>query len=531
MDSEQKKFSSKIDELRDKEEKLKIEKSLVLKNALHSQDVVEIQKAQNYISSVSDKKTTTSNKSLLIDPQAVTSNGFLDKNYRVSYNVLRNMAKVPIIKAIIETRKEQVLSFCEPQKNKYSVGFVVKPKDHDESKDLSKAQQSRIKELTSFILNCGDKANTFHGDTFNSFTRKFMDDSLTLDQGTWENVYARSGKELVEFMATDGATYRIADSFNDESRHKEKLVRGYLPYYVQVYNGAISAEFYPWELTFAVRNPQSNIYSFGYGKSELEDLISTVTSIINADSYNSNYFKVGANPKGILKVSGNISTSRLEEFKNHWQSQVAGVRNAHKLPVIEADKMDFISTQTNNKDMEYGKYQEYLIKLACAAYKIDPSEVGFPMSGSSDSAPMFEGNNEARLKYSKDKGLKPLLKFYQHYLNRNIMEIKDPNYEIEFVGLDAETPEQELEKNIKEVSNYKTVNEVRKSVGLDPLDDGDIILNPVMLQAKQMAMMGDEESNDYMDESGDMGMDSLGEEEENPFMKAIQVETDRILSE
>lgn len=518
-------FSKYIDDLKEREEILNIEKSLILKNAYETKDALAIQKAQQYVNQI-ESKGDFKPKSLILNPQQFTSGGFLEKNYRVSYDVLRNMARIPIIKAVIETRKEQIMSFCEPQRNKYSTGFVIKPKSYDESKDLTKEQQKRIDELTEFMLNCGENKNSFHGDNFNSFIRKFLDDSLILDQGTWENIYGRNGKDLVEFIATDGASYRIADSYNDEKDSGEKKKNGYLPYYVQVYNGNIFEEFYPWELTFAIRNPQTSIFSNGYGKSELEDLIETATSIINADMYNSNYFKVGSNPKGILRVTGNINTSRLEEFRNHWQSQMSGVRNAHKLPIIEAEKMDFINTQSSNKDMEYGMYQEYLIKLVCGSYKIDPSEIGFNMGNSNGQAPMFEGNNEARIKYSRDKGLKPLLKFLQRYLNKHLLSIKDANYVIEFVGLDSETPEQELDRKTKEVQSIKTLNEVRAENGLEPLEWGDNLLNPVALQLQQVQSMGNQESNQFMDQE-----ESENEpKEENPFLKSMINETEKFFN-
>lgn len=492
-----------------------IERDLMIKKALSSGSADVILKAQTYLSQI-EKRTETNQKSMLIDPMMLTTSiGFKEKQIKVSYTVLRKMSYIPVIKAIIETRKEQILSFCEPQADKYSTGFIVRPKrksygDNNQAK-ITTAQQKEIDRITDFILNCGTNQNEWHGDSFESITRKCLQDSLALDQLCFEVIHNKKG-EPIEWLAVDGATVRLADNtdkFGNTLPHIE-LVNGYAPLAVQTYMNKVIAEFYPWELCFGIRNPSSDIYSNGYGRSELEDLIETVTSLLNADQYNANYFKVGSNPKGILKVTGNINESRIQEFRAQWQTQMAGVNNAHKLPIIEAEKMDFISTQGNNKDMEYSKYYEFLLKIACAVYKIDPSEIGFPMSGSSDAKPMFEGNNEARLKYSRDKGLKPLLKFYQQKIQRYIIERLNPEYELIFSGIDSETAEQQLEADIKKVTNYQTVNEIRKKNDLKDLPDGDIILNPVMLQNKQMAMMGDPESNEAIDQ-----------EDENPFNKAV----------
>jgi len=495
-----------------------IKKGLLIKEALSTDDPTTILKAQSYLKAIEERGDSRP-KSLILDNTFFSGQGWKEKSYSVSYELLRGMARTPIIKSIVETRVEQVVDFMTPQEDRYSTGFIIRPKRKahfsDEEEKLKPEQIKRASEITDWIMNCGPNANEWHGDDIDSFTRKVVRDSLSFDQMCWENVENRRG-DLTEIIAVDGASFRLTDQINEEDyekltsikqvlgkEEKKNHVKGYPPYYLQVYQGRIIAQFYPWEMCFGIRNAQTSILSNGYGRSELEDLVQTVTSLLNVDQYNANYFKVGSNPKGILRVTGNVSNERLDEFKSQWQAQMAGVHNAHKLPVIEADKMDFITTQGTNKEMEYSKYQEFLIKVGCAVFKMDPSEIGFPMSGSSDAKPMFEGNNEARLKHSKDKGLKPILKFYERKFQRYVIDRLDPEYEIKFVGLNAFTPEEELEAEIKKVQNFKTVNETRKEFGLDEHPDGDIILNPVMMQAKQMEAMNGmgQESDQFADDN------------------------------
>ncbi len=160
-------------------------------------------------------------------------------------------------------------------------------------------------------------------------------------------------------------------------------------------------------------------------------------------------------------------------------------------------------------------------------YKIDPSEIGFPMSGASDAKPMFEGNNEARLKYSRDKGLYPLLKFIQNKINKYIIHPITPNYTFYFVGLDGVTRNEEIEMDSKLISTYKTINEVRKERGLEPIKGGDIIANQQFMQAYQAMQQGAPESNQAVSDEGAVGSDWAlddNSEEENPFEKAINLE-------
>ena len=530
----------KIRRLDESQAKASIEKSLLLKEALTSNSAEDIFKAQGYLqrykrAGSTDPSQENVGKSMLIDPYSLNNSmGYAEKQYTVSYPVLRNMAKVPVIKSVIGTRVEQVVAFTEPQKDKHSTGFVIRPKrikpGQEDKEKITKAEEKDIEEITEFVLNCGTSDNEWHGDTLESLVRKFVPDSLTLDQGTFE-VVRDNTMEPIEVIATDGATFRIADSWDDDDYNGDKEeIDGHYPSFVQVWDGRIINDFYPWELCFGIRNPQSSIYSNGYGRSELEDLMGTVTSILHADQYNANYFKLGSNPKGILKVSGNVNTSRIDELRGQWGAQMAGVQNAHRMPVIEADKLDFINTQTSNKDMEYSQYYEFLIKLTCACYKIDPAEIGFPLPGSVTSAPMFEGNNEARLKYSQDKGLKPLLKFVAAKINKYVVSyMKDGKYEFVFAGIDSETAEMELEADIKKMgAGLMTLEAGLAKYGHKFDEEKDILLNPVYLQYKQMAAAeGGEGSNEYMDE--DYG-DEYEDEEENPFEKAFQESWD-ILNE
>lgn len=555
MSDTQQKIS--LDELNSQREKFFIQEQLILKKALESNNVNDIFKAQTYIKEL-QKREKTESKSLLVDPMMLDhSAGYKDKPYSLSYDVLRGMSKTHVIKSIIATRKEQVQAFCQPQKDKYSTGFIIQKKRRwtmNEKEDkLTKTEENRIEDIINFLLSCGNTENVWHADTFDVFISKIVEDSLTLDQCTWENVRNRGG-DLIEFFATDAATYRVADSYDDDFiRTKEVSVKGYTPSHVQIYMNRIVAEFYPWELGFGVRNPSTDIRLNGYGKSELEDMIQIVTAILNSDHYNANFFKVGSSPKGILKYTGNINQNTVEDFRRQWMAQVAGVANMHKIPIINADKLDFINTHVPNKDMEFSKYQEFLIKISCALYKIDPSEIGFPMQGSSDAKPMFEGNNEARLKYSKDKGLKPLLKRIEFWINKWLVSQLDKNFEFRFVGIESDKGEKDdLDEDIERLGNFMTFDEIRAKWNLEPMPDGNgtIIGNPIYyqnVQAKAMqAQNGDDGANGMMDDiygGSEEGAEkeknnpftnaennSDENEENNPFMKALKNELPGILS-
>lgn len=501
---------------------------LLLDKALHSNDPANIMKAQSFASNLINERESSDRKSYMIDQlDFVTSLGYKDKVSGLTYDMLRRMAMAPVISAIIKTRVNQVAAFAEPQRDRYSTGFKIFKKGKENGK-MTKAEQKTADDLTNFILNCG-RSGSFEADDFDGFTRKVIKDSLMYDQMTFEITRDRKGMPY-DIWATDAATYRIADSIDDEEYHgrERKKIKGYYPNYVQIDQGNVVAEFYPWDLCFGTRNADTNINNFGYGVSELEELINVITSMLWGDEYNRRFFSQGSMPKGIIRVDGSISPAKLQEFKQQWQAMITGVSNSHKTPIMEAGKMEFVNLQTSNKDMEYGKWQEYLIKLACGIYAIDPAEINFA-SGSGEQRSTFEGNNEAKLKHSKDRGLYPLLKFYQQRINKFIISQINPEYTFQFVGFDAVTKKEELDMSVLRVTNLTTLNEERDTLGYPKLKEeaADNVMSPTYMQFKmQLAAQeqgGQNEEGQPTDEDqGDEGQtanmdDYPTDEKDNPF--------------
>lgn len=516
--------------------KLEMKRMSILEKAIKSDSPDDLIAASKAISKM-NKASDSPAKAFFIDPLQFNANlGYKDKTFSLSYTTLRRMASTPIINAIIKTRKNQIADFAEPQADRYSTGFIVrkKAKNGIEAK-MDEKDKKIANAITDFLLNCGSE-NSWTNDDFDTFIRKIVDDSLTYDQMTFECIRNRRGK-LERFMATDASTFRVAESAFDEDYNnrfftnrgadawykrpadKSKEVNGYLPQYVQIYQNAVVNEFYPWELCFAVRNPTTSIYANGYGVSELEELINVVTSMLWGDEYNRRFFSQGSAPKGLIRVKGGMSESAIQQFKQQWQAMINGVMNSWKTPVVQAD-VDWIDLQKNNRDMEYSSWMEYLIKLACAIYSIDPSEIGWDISRSSGNGGLFEKSEAERIQNSKDKGLYPMLKFIQRKINKYIVEQINPDFEFAFMGLNGMTIEQELDMDIKKLSNFATLNETRQKYDLPPIKDyGDIVENSVFWQAmqakqnqeqqQQMSANSDEEDYDEYDEDEN--------EQENPF--------------
>ncbi len=456
------------------------------------------------------------------------------------------MATTPVIKAIIETRIEQLASFCEPQSNPYSVGFIIEkipPPGADKAPKVTKAERILMAKIQESVLNCGTLANSWHGRTFEEWMRETSRDSLVLDASTTEYVQNRDRRNPmpVEFVPVDGATIRLADTRQFEPNpldeflripDRSKLINGHWPEYVQLYEGIPRVEFWPWELCYGRRNRTTDIRRGGYGVSELEDLMTTVTALLNATTYNANQFRTGAFPRGMLTWEGQNQPDpgKLAAWRREWQMMMSGADNAGRVPVLPAG-FKYQDLEKNNRDMEYQEFLEFLIRLCCAAYKIDPSETCLAASDPGGGKSLFEGNNESRLKHSRDKGLVPLLRFKQAELNKFWVQRLNPGFRLRFVGIDALTQAEEVDLLTKRVGSINTLNEVRAEKSLPPLPYGNVPLNAVYLQAMGMAQNNQAVDDDQdPDDSaaarrgagGKRDEDEPEPNDEDPFEKALK---------
>jgi hypothetical protein len=498
--AEEKSLQTEIREYDDLIKEAKIQQQLLLKKAYNSDRPGDILYADKIVSGLAKEKMGKQ-KSYLFDPLQINNNlGYKDRPSSVTYTTLRTMARTPIVKSIITTRTEQIAAFSEAQDDFGKVGWTIRKKRklfQSRDEQLTDADKFEIEGIVKFIENCGNNEKIYHGSGFNKFLRQIVPDSLILDQSIFEVVPDRLLRPT-EFFATDGATFRLAQSYqNVNIKEGQQEINGYYPYYVQLYNGLVHNEYYPWELSFGTRNPTTSIFNYGYGESELEVLIKTVTWMLYADEYNGRFFSQGSNPKGLLALQGNVDEDKLEEFKTQWRQQVAGIAGAWKIPVIQGDQINWIDMQKSNADMEFSIWQQYLIKIICAIYKIAPEEIGFHISNNQGGGTNYEGNQEYKLLYSQDKGLKPLLKFLQDEMNKMVVyPLTKYKYEFVFTGIGIDEDDKELDNDIKKLGSFMGLKELRRKRNLpDTIDKDDVILNPAWIQWKASQQAGNPFSN------------------------------------
>lgn len=423
-------------------------------------------------------------------------------------------------------------------------------------KELEKRTKKKKQAIAEFLLHCGeleDRPFETKKWTFDSYLRAMIWDSLTYDQVATELVPKEAEKlqgrlNIHHFQPVDGSTVRYSspelikyrssdmqltqDVLYPEEELKALEERDALELdqerldknqykYVQLIRGRIQRAFTEDELKVGMRNPTSDIYVNGYSISELELLVALITSHLQTEFYNRSYFQQGFSAKGILHIKANLNRSKLEELRRNWNHMVKGNRNSFQTPIMAGmDEVQWIPLTQSHSEMEFSMWLNYLIRMICAIYQIDPSEIGYGIKDEGRSG-MSGDNTKEKLQNSKDKGFVPLMKFVQDYLNKNIIENLDPDYMLEWVGLEDESAMSRIARQKEEVQWKKTINEIRAEDGLPPIKGADhLILNPVFFQwLSSMSEEGQElqqqQAQQAMDQAGGMGGENQEGDQKN----------------
>lgn len=447
-----------------------------------------------------NKKSTGMQSVYLDDRRIQTFGDYYEHPGAFNYDMMRIMVdQTPILSSVILTRQRQVRRFCRTQESGKGPGFAIRSKDSAEK--LGKSEIESIKLLEGFFTNCGWESSPrqrmrLKRDNFSQFMSKLTRDSLILDSAPIETEWKRNrALGLDGFYAVDGSTVRLCTE------------RGYQGedeiYALQVVQGNIRAAYTYDDLIYLPRNPRSDVTVGGYGFSETELLVKVVTGLLNAMTYNLKYFDSNAIPKGLLHLSGDYAAEDLSAFKRYWNAMVKGINNAWSLPVMVSknneSKASFENFGVDVNEIMFSKWMTFLTSIICAIYGMAPDEINFE-SFTAGTSSLSGSDTEEKLINSKDKGLRPLLAYFEDIFSDYIVAEFSDKYVFRWTGLD----ELNQTQSWTEEQALRTVNEARKARGWEETkgDWGDAPLNPALQGPYQASLQSNQEDYGNPDAGG-----------------------------
>jgi hypothetical protein len=462
-------------------------------------------------------------RGLMFDP--LTDSGLASGLFRpkgagsgfISNHILKIVTRRdPIVSTIIHTRANQVAGFCKLPNDRFDIGFQLKVKHPDSQPD-----PDEIRMMEKYVLNCGETENRDPEDklTFDAFGYMTSSDFLAYGHTAIENVKRGDGG-LFAFLPLPAETIYHANRSPLGQQAAESMIaatRGAIDAllqrngedtdkgpnaeienedgrlgYVQVINGKIVEGFGFDDITFARIYTQADIDLQGYALGPLERAVSMVTAHLQIENHQKMFFTHGVASKGLLVIQGDVTPNQLRTLQAQWTNQVTGPQSAWRTPILAGIRgVQWQPFMTGSRDMEYAAYQDHVLRTMHACFAIDPEETGFGyLSKGTEQRSLGESSNEWKIEASRDRGLRPLLARLESILNEDLLPKWNPiladKYQFTFVGLDAETRGEEIERLKEEVQLHTTLNEAREEAELEPMKyGGDMILNPLLLQVIQ----------------------------------------------
>ena len=347
------------------------------------------------------------------------------------------------IRAAINIRKHQV-SQAEWQ---------IVPVDH--TRPWSESLRDRVVKLLS---KPSPKLDSFRG-----FIEPIVEDILVLDAGVFEKEFTLRG-EVGRLWPVDGGTIKVSTIWDGEDDEEAR--------YFWYPDHQMRASFTNRELVYMTMNAAT--YRV-VGLSPLETLKLAIDSELGSSAFNDRQMRSAA-PDGMLDLGENARPDQIENFKNLWASEVAGMG---AMAIVGGTKgAKWVPFRASNRDAQFIEWQEYLVRKIAAVMQLAPQDLMLERD-------VNRSTSEVQQENTDDRGLRPLLGACSDFITREV--VWDPGFggsdnNLQFVFTALNLRESLTRADINRIATggmpWKSLNEARKDDGRPPLGDPDDETNP-----------------------------------------------------
>ena len=358
------------------------------------------------------------------------------------------------------------------------------------TEEILPEKQKNLEHIKAFF----DNPNT-NKESFEKILRKLVRDILEVDSGVIVKQFNLK-EELVGIVAKDGATFTknpdIFGMFTDrddlildtqivgDNRQIDNMISGMIratdartrtAYFQFGWSPGIKPiPFGKKEVVWFERNPRTDTF---YGRSPIEILANAIQMLIYTIEHNLQYYNDNNMPKGVLGLEDSDAES-VKAFEEMWnekmrEQDIAGnwKRRFHHIPIINK-KPTFTRIQFSNAELELLEQQRWFSKMVWASFGVTPTELGY----TEDAKGL--ANQIIQSQIFRKRAINPLLRLIEYNVNKEIIsEFEYEGIEFKFLTFDIEEEMNKIKLFEKQIdAGVRTVNEIRKSEGLDEVEWG-----------------------------------------------------------
>jgi hypothetical protein len=294
------------------------------------------------------------------------------------FQTLRNLAKVCWeIFACKETRKEQL----------QSLDWDIVPRD----KHTGSNEQANIARVRAFFAKPD-------GETpFRSWLGTAIEDVLVIDALSLYRRKTRGGA-FYGLEIVDGATILPLLDARGRTPAPPSTAYRQVIWGQPIEGGDCTRE----QLIY---RPRVNAVNSPYGMSPTEAVLLTVNAALSRRVFDLQYYAEGNVPEGFATLPDTWTPDQMTQFQEHFNSLGSGYSTERSrikfLPASTGEK--FIRFQERDHDT---KFDEFLVKVACAAFAVPPSEIGF-------TADVNKSTAKAQQDIAYRRGVRPLCNYFK----------------------------------------------------------------------------------------------------------------------
>jgi HK97 family phage portal protein len=197
------------------------------------------------------------------------------------------------------------------------------------------------------------------------------------------------------------------------------------------------------------------------------------------EQFGAGYFGRGARPGGVLTFPGQLSPEARQNLRRSFEELHAGGANSHRVALLEAGlKWEAIGVPPD--DSQFLQSREFQIIEVARWFNLPPNKLKDLSKTSYNSLEQME------ISFVVDT-LRPWLVRWEQQLNRKIIRPKDKGsffFEFNVDGkLRGEIAARYQSYSVARNWGWLSVNEIREKENMNPIEGGDVYMQPMNMQA------------------------------------------------
>jgi hypothetical protein len=363
-----------------------------------------------------------------------------------------------IARLCVEKRKDDMRSLTYSIRPRPIAGLT-----RAEVKTRASRLENGVGEVTGFFLSPNQE------DSWGAWLVQWAHQLFTIDAAT---IYLRPtlGGELYGLEIIDGSSiFELIDEWG-------RLPEPPDPAYVQVIRGSPSGW---WTRDQIIRSPYWQTPRSPYGSPPAEWIMLTANRALRRQTLDLSRFTEGTVPVGFLRAPEGWNMTQIGELEEYLAHLLAGndVTRSRIVPIPTSTTGQAIELMNPTPSTEA---EDWLMHVTCAAYGVNPRELGFtPLHGSLGAS---KGDAEVGQEISFRRSVRNPALHLKGLLDRVIaVQLGQPELELWFEDLDA-TKDRQAEAAVNKIyveAGVLSVDEVREeSLDLDGIGLDNYVTTP-----------------------------------------------------